>query len=94
MYAGQRTLWCQLSLPTFTWVLRKELRSQDLYGKSLYPLVCFPTQLFETKDFYVAQAGLGLMLSLPQPPECWNYTCVPSYLASTPFKKTYFILCA
>jgi hypothetical protein len=29
---------------------------------------------------YVAQAGLELVIILPQPPECWDYSCAPLYL--------------
>lgn len=28
----------------------------------------------------VAQAGLELMTLLPQPPDCWDYRCVPTCL--------------
>jgi hypothetical protein len=30
---------------------------------------------------YVAQTGLELMIFMPQPPQCWDYTCIPPYLA-------------
>jgi hypothetical protein len=31
----------------------------------------------------VFQAVLQLGILLPQPPECWDYSCVPLYLAQT-----------
>jgi hypothetical protein len=31
----------------------------------------------ETGSYYVPQAGLEPEIHLPQPPECWDYRCVP-----------------
>lgn len=50
--------------------------------------------LFETGSHHVVQTGLELvyvtrtgfelrMILLPQPPELWNYKCVPPYLANS-----------
>jgi hypothetical protein len=36
----------------------------------------------ETGSHYVPQAGLKLMIILPQPPECWSYKPVPPHPAS------------
>lgn len=32
---------------------------------------------FKTGVTYVAQAGLELLTLLVQPPDCWDYRCVP-----------------
>jgi hypothetical protein len=32
---------------------------------------------FEIGAYYVAQAGLKLLILLPQPPKCWDYRCNP-----------------
>jgi hypothetical protein len=29
---------------------------------------------------YVVQADLELMILLPQPPKCWDYSCVPQHI--------------
>jgi hypothetical protein len=41
--------------------------------------------VFETGSHYVPQAGLGLSILLPQPPECWDYRNVPPHLDSREF---------
>lgn len=38
---------------------------------------CF---VFKTGVTYVAQAGLELLTLLVQPPDCWDYRCVPTCL--------------
>jgi hypothetical protein len=37
---------------------------------------------FQRGSRHVAQAGLELVILLPQPPKCWNYRCVPPHSAS------------
>jgi hypothetical protein len=76
---------------------------------SALPLTYTPTPWFlETEFCYVAQAGLELMILLPQPPACWDYMCAPpcqaldSIFWSTIFKNYNevwyiyfcFVLCA
>jgi hypothetical protein len=36
----------------------------------------------EMWSYCVAQASLELKVLLPQPPECWDYRCVPPCLAA------------
>jgi hypothetical protein len=36
---------------------------------------------FETGSPYVGQAGLKLLVLLPQPPQYWDYKCEPPHLA-------------
>jgi hypothetical protein len=44
--------------------------------------ICFSFFFFFEVGFcYVAQAGLKLMILLPQSPRCWDYKCVPLYLS-------------
>jgi hypothetical protein len=38
--------------------------------------------VFSDRSLCEAQAGLELSILLTQPPECWDYRCVPLYLAS------------
>jgi hypothetical protein len=39
----------------------------------LYPLIAFESFITNTGSHYVAQAGLELVILLPQPPKCWDY---------------------
>jgi hypothetical protein len=50
-------------------------KSQTSFGQSLL-FVCFCV-CFGIGSHHVAQAGLKLMVLLPQPPECWDYSGVP-----------------
>jgi hypothetical protein len=43
--------------------------------------VLSPFFVFETGFPYVAQAGLELTVLLPLSPKCWDYSCIPPYLA-------------
>jgi hypothetical protein len=39
----------------------------------------FPSSFFETGSRYVAQAGLELLIILPQSPACWDYGRIPPF---------------
>jgi hypothetical protein len=39
--------------------------------------------VFETRTCYIAQAGLELVILLPQPPEYWDYGDAPPCPAKT-----------
>jgi hypothetical protein len=55
---------------------------------SVFKLVgvfCFG--IFETESYYVAQAGLELMVLLPRLAECWNDRSVPPLLVQAVFCK-------
>jgi hypothetical protein len=48
----------------------------------LFRLSSFCLFVFETQGaFYIAQAGLKLTLLLPRPHKCWDYRCVPTWMA-------------
>jgi hypothetical protein len=42
-------------------------------------VICFVlfSFYFETGSYYVAQAGLNLIIFLPVPPQYWDYRCEP-----------------
>jgi hypothetical protein len=44
-----------------------------LKGNAIRQPLLHYTLLFETRPHCVAQAGLELVLLLPQPPKCWHY---------------------
>lgn len=50
---------------------------KGMYSLLLLGFFCF---VFKTGVTYVAQAGLELLTLLVQPPDCWDYRCVPTCL--------------
>jgi hypothetical protein len=56
---------------------------QDAWLLFLFPLLFLFFAFFfsETGADCVAQAGFKLVIFLPQPPQCWDYRCVPLCLA-------------
>jgi hypothetical protein len=50
-------------------------------------ILAFSFFLFEMECHYAVQAGLELMMLLPQSPECWNYKRAPPHLAFSCFLK-------
>jgi hypothetical protein len=67
-------IWLLASAPTVSWP--SHLRVASVAGR--LPLFFF---FFETGFCYVAQDSLGLLILLPQPPQCWNYWFEPPRLA-------------
>jgi hypothetical protein len=59
------------------------LRAQSPKEFLLYTVFFY----FEMRSHYMAQARLELEILLPQPPEYWDYRCVPSYPAYTVILK-------
>jgi hypothetical protein len=77
-------------------VLRVERRTLLKLRQTLFhapPLSYLPALGFlETGSHYVTQAGLRLKILLPQPPQCWDYKCVPPCPASILFLINLFSL--
>jgi hypothetical protein len=46
--------------------------------------------LFETRSLCAAQAGLKLMILMPEPSKCWGYRCSPL----CPADLGYFFICS
>jgi hypothetical protein len=51
------------------------------YFHPLFALYYYFLNFFETGTHSVAQVGPELEILLPQPFECWDYSCAPPHLA-------------
>jgi hypothetical protein len=60
-------------LAPFCWISRIVSPCHPQKNVSIFFFFFF----FKIGSRYVAVAGLELMILLPQPPECWDYRCVP-----------------
>jgi hypothetical protein len=49
--------------------------------------ICFFVSLFEIESCCVAQAGLKLLILLPQPGQCWDYRHTPPHPAINYYSK-------
>lgn len=60
---------------------RDSFCSRQWGGRDIHTVCCCSVSfVFKTGVTYVAQAGLELLALLVQPPDCWDYRCVPRFL--------------
>jgi hypothetical protein len=52
-----------------------------VFGELFNVIQFFVFVFFEAGSLHVDQAGLEVLILLPQPSECWDYRCTPPHLA-------------